>query len=153
MMKIEEMKQPKAEEIANSWKYDGEYAFYDMAADPEDYEEIMCPNLRGNRYFSVFDNDALIGFSCVEQEESFIELGLGLRPDLMGHGKGRAFLEEILCYVKKRYLFESIHLDVASFNQRAIKVYERAGFVKTGNVLVATNGGQYDFTQMELKSI
>ena len=153
MMKIEEMKQPKAEEIANSWKYDGEYAFYDMAADPEDYEEIMCPNLRGNRYFSVFDNDALIGFFCVEQEESFIELGLGLRPDLTGHGRGSVFLEEILCYVKKRYLFESIHLDVASFNQRAIKVYKRAGFVKTGNVLVATNGGQYDFTQMELKSI
>ncbi len=152
-MKIEEMKQPKAEEIANSWKYDGEYAFYDMAAYPEDYEEIMCPNLRGNRYFSVFDNDALIGFFCVEQEESFIELGLGLRPDLTGHGKGSVFLEEILCYVKKRYLFESIHLDVASFNQRAIKVYKRAGFVKTGNVLVATNGGQYDFTQMELKSI
>ena len=153
MMKIEEMKHPKADEIAISWNYDGEYAFYVMAADPEDYEEIMCPNLRGNRYFSVFDNDALIGFFCVEQEESFIELGLGLRPDLTGHGKGSVFLEEILCYVKKRYLFESIHLDVASFNQRAIKVYERAGFVKTGNVLVATNGGQYDFTQMELKSI
>ena len=153
MMKSEEMKQPEAEEIANSWKYDGEYAFYDMAADPEDYEEIVCRNLWGSRYFSVFGHDALIGFFCVEQEESFIELGLGLRPDLTGHGKGSAFLEEILCFVKKRYLFESIHLDVASFNQRAIKVYERAGFVKTGSVLVATNGGQYDFTQMELKSI
>ena len=55
--------------------------------------------------------------------------------------------------MKKRYSFESIHLDVTFFNQRAIKVYERAGFVKTGNVLVATNGGQYVFTQMELKSI
>ncbi len=153
MMRIGKMKQPEAEEIANSWKYDGEYAFYDMTADPEDYEEIMCPNLRRNRYFSVFDNDVLIGFFCIEQEESFIELGLGLRPDLTGHGKGRDFLEEILYFVKKRYSFESIHLDVASFNQRAIKVYERAGFVKTGNVLVATNGGQYVFTQMELKSI
>lgn len=152
MRRIARMEQSEATVIADSWKYDGEYAFYDMTADPEDYEEITDPELRGDRYFSVFDGDVLIGFFCVEQHGTVIELGLGLRPDLTGHGEGGGFLEEILRFVRERYSFESIRLDVASFNQRAIKVYERAGFVKTGSSLASTNGGLYDFTQMEMRS-
>ncbi len=150
-MTIKKMEQSEALEIAERWKYDGEYAFYDMTADPEDYEEIVTPEKRGNRYFSVFDGDELAGFFCVEQEGADVEIGLGLRPDLTGRGRGGAFLEEILWFVRENYSFEKIKLDVASFNQRAAKVYERAGFVKTGIAKVSTNGGIYDFTTMELK--
>ena len=150
-MTIEKMRQSEALEIANRWKYDGEYAFYDMTADPEDYEELVTPEKRGDRYFSVFEGNGLIGFFCVEQEGADIEIGLDLRPDLTGHGRGSIFLAEILCFVRKNYSFEKIRVDVASFNQRAIKVYERAGFVKTGTAQVPTNGGVYNFTLMELK--
>lgn len=145
------MDQQSAEEIANRWKYDGGYAFYDMTADPEDYEEILSPEKRGERYFSVFSGSALAGFFCLEQEDGVIELGLGLRPDLTGQGLGQAFLRQILWFLEARYPFETICLRVASFNQRAIKVYERAGFVKTGTAQVPTNGGVYDFTLMERK--
>ncbi len=151
MRKIAQMGQSEAKEIADCWKYDGAYAFYDMTADPEDYEEIMRPDLRGGRYFSVFDDDALIGFFCVEREGTDAALGLGLRPDLTGRGYGRAFLEDILRFMEEHGSFKRIRLDVASFNQRAIKVYERAGFVKTGTAQVSTNGGLYDFTRMELR--
>ena len=147
-MTITQMGQSDAIEIADCWKYDGEYAFYDMTADPEDYEEIVTPEKRGDRYFSVFSGDGLIGFFCVEREGADVEIGL--RPGLTGQGRGKAFLEEILRFVRENYSFEKIRMDVASFNQRAIKVYERAGFVKTGTAKVPTNGGMYDFTQMEL---
>ena len=150
-MVIKKMKQPEAMEIADRWKYDGEYAFYDMTADPEDYEEIVDPGKRGDRYFSVFSGDGLIGFFCLEREGEDVEIGLGLRPDLTGQGRGRAFLEEILRFVRENYPCETLRMEVASFNQRAVKVYERAGFVKTGTVKVPTNGGIYDFTTMELK--
>ena len=150
-MTIKKMEQSEALEIADRWKYDGEYAFYNMTADPEDYEEIVTAEERGDRYFSVFDGDELTGFFCVEQEGADVEIGLGLRPDLTGRGRGKVFLEEILRFVRENYSFEKIRLDVASFNQRAVKVYERAGFVKTGTAKVSTNGGVYDFTTMELK--
>ncbi len=150
-MTIKKMEQSEALEIADRWKYDGEYAFYNMTADPEDYEEIVTAEERGDRYFSVFDGDELTGFFCVEQEGADVEIGLGLRPDLTGRGRGKVFLEEILRFVRENYSFEKIKLDVASFNQRAVKVYERAGFVKTGTAKVSTNGGIYDFTTMELK--
>ncbi len=150
-MIIKKMEQPEAVEIADRWKYDGEYAFYDMTADPEDYEEVVTPEKRGNRYFSVFDGDNLTGFFCVEQDGADVEIGLGLRPGLTGQGRGKAFLEEILRFVRENYSFEKIKLDVVSFNQRAIKVYERAGFLKTGTAKVFTNGGVYDFVLMELE--
>lgn len=150
-MVIKKMKQPEAVEIADRWKYDGEYAFYDMTADPEDYEEIVTPEKRGDRYFSVFSGDELTAFFCVEQEGADIEIGLGLRPDLTGQGRGGAFLEEILRFVRENYPCETLRMEVASFNQRAVKAYERAGFVKTGTARVPANGGIYDFTIMELK--
>ena len=49
-MKIEPLSQSNAEEIANHWHYEGIYAFYDMQADSEDYEEILSPEARGNHY-------------------------------------------------------------------------------------------------------
>ena len=150
-MTVAKMKQSEALEIADCWKYDGEYAFYDMTADSEDYEEITSPDLRGDRYFSVFNGDDLMGFFCVEQKDRDISMGLGLRPDLTGQGRGGAFLAEILQFVRENYRFGAIRIEVASFNQRAVKVYERAGFVKTGTAKVPTNGGIYDFTLMEWK--
>lgn len=150
-MTVRKMKQSEAEEVADRWKYDGEYAFYDMTADPEDYEEIMSPELRGGRYFSVLDGNDFIGFFCVEQENADVEIGLGLWPDLTGRGRGGAFLSEILRFVRENYAFEKIRMEAASFNQRAIKVYERVGFVKAGTGRVPTNGGIYDFTFMEWK--
>lgn len=53
MLKIEEMKQPGAEEIADSWKYDGW---------PRGLWGNHVSKFDGNRYFSVFDNEVLIGF-------------------------------------------------------------------------------------------
>ena len=99
-MTVAKMKQSEALEIADRWKYDGEYAFYDMTADPEDYEEITSPDLRGDRYFSVFSGDDLMGFFCVEQRDGDIAMGLGLRPDLTGQGRGGAFLAGILQFVR-----------------------------------------------------
>ena len=148
-MTIAPMRQPEAIEIADRWKYPGEYAFYDMTADPEDYEEIVTPEKRGDRYFSVFSGNELTGFFCVEQEGPDIEIGLGLRPDLTGQGRGGIFLAEILGFIEENYACETIRLHVASFNQRAIKVYERAGFERTGTARVSTNGGIYEFVMME----
>lgn len=36
------LSQPNALDIADNWKYDGEYSFYDMTEDIEDYEVIKC---------------------------------------------------------------------------------------------------------------
>lgn len=148
--KISKMNQKEAMEIADNWKYNDEYAFYDMTADPEDYEEIVNELKRGDNYFSVIKDDSLYGFFCIsEDNNNNIEVGLGMKPEYTGLGKGLEFVNLIIEYVKSNYKNKTIILDVASFNERAIKVYERAGFCKKGKTMVSTNGEKYEFVILE----
>ena len=75
-------------------------------------------------------------------------LGLGMRPDLTGQGLGGAFLETGLAFGRQRFRPRTFRLSVAAFNQRAILVYERAGFIRGRVFQQETNGGIYDFVEM-----
>lgn len=144
--------QEHAMEIADHWKYPGEYAFYDMTADLEDYEEFTNETLRNeNDHYEVFLGSELVGFFCIVPEGENIEVGLGMRPDLCGKGRGRAFLAQILAFVDLNYRYEYCILWVAAFNQRAIKVYHSCGFTDCETELRQTNGGEYNFLKLKKK--
>ena len=71
-MKIEPLSQLHALEIANDWHYEAPYDFYDMKNDPEDYEEIISPEARGNRYYQVLKEGKLYGFFVLKLKEKGI---------------------------------------------------------------------------------
>lgn len=132
--------------IANDWKYEEPYSFYDMTSDLEDYNELVNEALRnGNEYFEATVNGELVGFFCLSKEEDEIEIGLGLSPDFCGKGLGREFLNCVIDYINKRYSYGVLSMSVASFNKRAIKVYESCGFKEQTTFLQETNGGKYEF--------
>ena len=153
--KIAMLSQKNALIIADKWHYDGQYAFYDMKNDHEDYDEIISPQLRKNNYFQVLDtNDNLVAFFCLDpdkEKKEQVEVGLGLAPDLTGRGLGSEFMSVIENYVKNNYDYQVIILAVADFNLRAIKVYQTAGYVQTGTEMVHSNGGIYKFNIMTKK--
>ncbi len=60
-------------------------------------------------------------------------LGLGVLPEWRGRGVGRRLLEATLAKAR-RAGFKRIELDVHADNQRAIALYEKAGFVREGVV-------------------
>jgi ribosomal-protein-alanine N-acetyltransferase len=135
------------------WHYDGIYAFYDMEQDLEDLEEFLDPRNWEDHYFAVSDDHGiLIGFFSFEREKEVVIIGLGLKPDLTGKGLGRAFLEAGLGFARKRYRPLTFMLSVATFNQRAINVYRKAGFEDVEVFMNATNGGQYEFLRMARKA-
>ncbi|TLS37225.1 GNAT family N-acetyltransferase [Pseudalkalibacillus caeni] len=143
------MTQKQAEDIAYNWHYDGEYSFYDITADEEDLEEFLDPDQRGDSTFAVFKNNELEGFfSFKETEQGVVDIGLGMHPDLTGKGNGLSFLKAGIDFAKKKYAPHTFTLAVATFNQRAIKVYEKAGFQPEGNFMQATNGSEYEFLKM-----
>ncbi|MGD6777028.1 GNAT family N-acetyltransferase [Sutcliffiella horikoshii] len=144
--KFEIMTQEQAEEIAHNWHYDGDYAYYDMEADEEDLAEILDRKARGNSMFAVMIEDELNGFFSVSQAAANVNyIGLGMRPDLTGNGRGTEFLQAGMDFVQSRFKVDKITLSVATFNQRAIKVYRKVGFKDRGTFMQDTNGSTYEF--------
>ena len=145
--KIAHLTQANADQIARKWHYSGQYRFYDMENDSEDLEEIITPKLRGNKYYQVLnDKDELVGYFCLERlSEEKVEVGLGLRPDLTGHGLGLNFVKGIEEFIQNNFNYRIIVLSVASFNKRAIKVYQGAGFKIMGSKMQKSNDGVYEF--------
>ena len=136
--------------IANRWKYDGAYSFYDMTADLEDYEEFIDEGLRNaNDHYQAMSNGGLAGFFCVVQDGPVIEIGLGLRPDLCGNGVGKGFVDQVVSFIGTHYQFDKLVMHVAAFNQRAVKVYRRCGFRDVNVIQQSSNGGIYEFLVME----
>jgi ribosomal-protein-alanine N-acetyltransferase len=141
--------QADAEAIA-CWHYPEPYSFYDWAEDPDDLAELLDAESRGDAYFAAEDEAGeLVGFfSFREREARTCTIGLGLRPDRTGRGLGGPFLEAGLAHARSHLAPERFVLSVATFNRRAIAVYERAGFVPVRRYMHETNGGEWEFLEM-----
>jgi ribosomal-protein-alanine N-acetyltransferase len=140
-----------ANEIVADWHYDGIYSFYDMTADEEDLKVFLDRGYWENTTFAVLNEcDGLIGWSSFYMEDEVLWLSLGLKPELTGLGLGEDFVSECVEFARSNYKLDKqpIKLDVALFNQRAIKVYERVGFRVSAKIKKNTNGGEFDFLQM-----
>ena len=145
------MKQREAEQIADDWKYNDEYSFYDMAADIDDYLEFVNMEKRADKYFSCYLNKELMAWYSAEVlDDDKIELGLGLKPQYTGKGLGVDFVNAVIKHATSIYGNNGFILSVALFNQRAIKVYEKVGFTKISMFTQNTNGDDHKFLKMSL---
>jgi ribosomal-protein-alanine N-acetyltransferase len=135
--------------VVAAWRYEPPYSFYDWTADADDLAELLGEDTREGKYFSAFDADEeLVGWFAFSCEGDCVALGLGLRPDLTGRGFGLAYLEAGLTFAQQRFRPSRFRLSVATFNERAIRVYERAGFTPLRTFEHATNGGIHRFLEM-----
>jgi RimJ/RimL family protein N-acetyltransferase len=107
-------------ELLATWRYPAPYDFYDGGVEP-----VLNPE----RFFEAREETGeLIGFYYFEPKPPQLDYGLGLRPDLTGRGLGLEFFLAGLAFGRERYEPRNVFLHVATFNERARKVYERAGF-------------------------
>jgi ribosomal-protein-alanine N-acetyltransferase len=137
-------------EAISRWHYPEPFSFYDWAEDPEDLAELLDPVARGDAYFAVDDpaGDLVGYFSFKGRDEGTLQIGLGLRPERTGQGLGGSFLQAGLDFARARLQPAQFVLDVATFNRRAITVYERAGFMPVRVFMHSTNGGDWEFVEM-----
>lgn len=122
--RIESATNASLAEVA-TWRYEPPFDFYN-----DDGKPVRNPE----RFFAVRDeNGRLVGSLYFEERESGVFYGLGMRPDLTGRGLGLAFVRLGLEFAHEQFPGRPVILDVADFNERARKVYERAGFYITGS--------------------
>ena len=147
--KIEPLTDSEAEQLA-AWRYRPPYDFYDGNADPADLAELLDPDRRSDRYWAARDEaGTLVGFYYFAARGKAVEIGLGLRPDLVGQGRGHDFFLDGVAFAHDRFVELGLVLNVAAFNARAIKVYERAGFRESGrHVRTFDRFGDVEFVEM-----
>lgn len=146
--KIAPMSQADAVAVAR-WHYPDPYSFYDWTADNDDAALLLDAERRKGRFFSVQDEKGnLVGFFELQKLGNDVVIGLGLHPELTGRGLGGDFLEAGIAFAQRKFRPTRFRLSVATFNKRAIKVYERAGFTTTRSFDHETNGGVYRFLEM-----
>lgn len=128
----------EAMEVAG-WTYEPPYDFYNMGGTEESVNELL-----NGSYQVIGSTDGQnLGFYCVGESaqvpaglkfgayhssENVVDLGIGMRPELTGRGLGTQFFAHVLQDVVKRQPSADIRLTVATFNRRAIRLYDRFGF-------------------------
>jgi RimJ/RimL family protein N-acetyltransferase len=125
-----------------AWRYEPPYDFYDGDVDP-----VLNPE---RFYEGLGEDGSLVGNYYFEEKGDALEIGLGLRPDLTGRGLGLEFLLAGIEFGRRRFGLSRVILNVTAFNERAIKVYERAGFRETGrHTRRFDRWGEVEFVEME----
>jgi ribosomal protein S18 acetylase RimI-like enzyme len=118
--------------VREGWTYMGELAARPMFP-PEEWDEEVARHAPPNAMLvAINDDDRLIGFTAVHPTEGEMFL-LFVDPDHAGCGVGRALLEaahEVLRSAGCREAFLYTHEQ----NERAIAVYEAAGYRRDGTV-------------------
>ncbi len=162
--------QPMNEEDARAilgWRYEGPYAVYNMQDDFDEGGADAVAELLDRRspHYAVRDETGeLVGFfgfgsaACVTgyeephlySENNTITIGLGMRPDLTGQGRGLglAFVNAGLDFARREFAPDSFRLFVLMFNERAIRVYEKAGFQRVRIVVQRNPQGERLFLEM-----
>ncbi|QHJ69874.1 GNAT family N-acetyltransferase [Planococcus halotolerans] len=134
--------EPMTEEVAKeilNWRYSYPYDFYNNTVNDESMSEIL-----DGTYLAVRNEEReLFGFYCTGNSAQvpagrisgvypagYIDFGLGMKPAETGHGLGSDFF----AYIKREILGQQpekpLRLTVATFNKRAIRLYEKFGFKK-----------------------
>lgn len=141
---------PEDASVIVKWHYPEQYSFYDMTADEEDLREFLDFDhwKKGSKYAAYDGEDNLIGFFSFDDDNGTVDIGLGLRPDVTGNGLGTEFVQAGLNFAREKFCPKQFRLAVATFNQRAIRVYERVGFRPSREFMNNTNGGTYEFLEM-----
>ncbi|MDQ1616956.1 MAG: [ribosomal protein S18]-alanine N-acetyltransferase [Actinomycetota bacterium] len=129
------------------WRYPGPWAVYD-GTEPVHADE---------GFFAVVDDEdgGLVGFACLGLEArvpglgevaGVLDVGVGMRPDLTGQGRGREFAAAVLKHARGAAADASatrFRAVVQEWNRRSLRLLERLGFTEVARHVVPEQGVTY----------
>lgn len=121
-----------------TWRYPQPWDAYNIA--PEDTAGFVADIAGGESdFFAVESGGELVGFRSFGPDGrvpggdycgDFLDTGGGLRPDWTGQGFGETALRAGLTFGADQYGNPRFRVTVAAFNERALKVCRRVGFIE-----------------------
>jgi ribosomal-protein-alanine N-acetyltransferase len=131
------------------WRYDGPWSVYDS-------EGRLDPAFG---YWAVEGEDGrLAGFGCLGEEarvpglgdaEGTLDVGVGMRPDLVGRGSGVRFATAFLDFAAGQVAADRFRVVVKDWNSRSLRLVERLGFTPTGTHQVRRDGSTEAYLVLE----
>ncbi len=118
----------EAERVAiGEWRYPGRLSTYELGGPVAPQRPLMAvehgEELTG---YCCFDEEARV--RGVEAEAGSLDVGYGLRPDLVGRGLGREFVAAILDYAEAEFEPARLRLLIVHWNARSRRLAEVFGF-------------------------
>jgi len=119
------------------WHYDPPYDVYDLGAGDvaEAVRVLLDPEYA---YYAILSAEReLVAYCCFGADAQVpggdyhapgLDVGLGVRPDLTGQGQGGTYVRAVLGFARHAYSPPVFRVTIAVFNERALRVWEKAGF-------------------------
>ncbi len=125
----------EAERAASGqWSYPGRLSTYDLGGPVAPQRPLMA----------VEHGEELIGYCCFDEEARVpgvapeagsLDVGYGLRPDLVGRGLGREFVAAILDYAEAEFEPARLRLLIIDWNAASRRLAEVLGFSERASVV------------------
>lgn len=120
-----------------SWRYEPPYDIYNE--DPADIDKIVAYYLdpKYQAYGMTGQDGRLTGICSFGPDgrvpggrymHEALDIGLAIRPDLTGQGKGYAYIQAVIRFALNHYSPAALRVTIAEFNHRAQRVWQKAGF-------------------------
>jgi hypothetical protein len=148
-MEIRKMDREIAAQISG-WQYSGELAIYS--------QEDIADN--SSDYFAIYENAILVGFGVVgdeamvkEQSPSYdyLDVGLGMNPDLIRRGNGRDFTLAVLENAKRIAAgkgFRGLRCAILDWNIVSQKMATTHGFRHARDI--SNDGGTFKEFELDI---
>lgn len=147
-MRITDFTEQHAADIA-TWRYPEPYQRYDLVGIEPAY--FLDP---ANGFFALVDEGGkLIGYRSFgpdgrvpggAYDDTALDTGGGLRPELTGQGLGRHAIATGLAFGRERMRPAAFRVTVADFNSRARRVVESLGFSYASTFVASTDGNRFN---------
>jgi ribosomal-protein-alanine N-acetyltransferase len=131
-----------------TWRYPAPYDCYDLT----DADQGVLASTGGG-FFAVTDTAGLIGFRSFGADgqvpgggydDSALDTGGGLRPDLTGHGLGREAIRAGLEFGQLLFSPKAFRVTIATFNIRAQRVVMALGFRRVSSFRALASDRSYE---------
>ncbi len=143
-------KTTEAEKAAiTAWEYHGDYAIYNCEPYAEQKKRGFGFANPQNQFYSFYDGARLVGFIDLYEEEAEVFFGIGVNPDDCGRGYGQQMAKTACALSGSLFPGKPLYLEVRTWNTRAVKCYEKAGFRIAGApIYQTTSAGEGVFYRM-----
>ena len=121
----------------STWHYDAPYELYNVPPDRIEAEVQALLDPRNAYYVLTDEHGSVEAYCCFGRDGQVpggdytadaLDIGLAVRPDLTGQGRGHVYVEAVLDFARRTFAPTACRVTVAAFNGRALRVWQRAGF-------------------------